>query len=471
MTSPLRAHWLLEAVRLRESGWGPLDDAAVMRRLQAPPMSVPDALLARADALARQDGLSDAVQGWRRAALASVVILGLVALLAGAGMASAVLGDGLRPVNLLWAVIGLLGLHAVSWVLWLIGMLWASRAGAGHGAHGGVLGTVMTAIAGRLARGPAAALAPQALASLLGRERILAVSVGLLVNLWWLLALLAALAVMLSMLATRRFDFVWETTILNPDVIVSTALGLGALPAMLGFPSPDASLVQASGAVDATAGAGRAVWAGWLVGVLVVYGVLPRAVSAAVCALIARRGLRRLQVDPALPGLADAASRLVPTTRRTGVVDPAPDAVWQPHTPVVPAPATTPASVGGAIWRVSFELPAEVVPALPQGMHDGGTVDGAASREQVLAAVAQAAPARLLVMCDGRQTPDRGTAAFLAELAGLAGQTRVWPQWSAGVDRRALWRTQLAAAGVAVVNDDEATAWLAEGADNQVGQP
>ena len=63
---------------------------------------------------------------------------------------------------------------------------------------------------------------------------------------------------------------------------------------------------------------------------------------------------------------------------------------------------------------------------------------------------AQAAASRLLIACDARQTPDRGTLALIAELAAHAGQTRVWLLAPANADtREPLWRERLAALGLA----------------------
>ena len=52
----------------------------------------------------------------------------------------------------------------------------------------------------------------------------------------WLLALLAALVMLLVLLSTRRYGFVWETTLLPADTFVALTHLLGALPALLGFP-------------------------------------------------------------------------------------------------------------------------------------------------------------------------------------------------------------------------------------------
>ena len=75
----------------------------------------------------------------------------------------------------------------------------------------------------------------------------------------------------------------------------------------------------------------------------------------------------------------------------------------------------------------------------------------ARERRRILDALADAAASRLLIACDARQTPDRGTLTLIAELAAHAQQTRVWlllPAHEDGPARAPLWRAQLAALGL-----------------------
>ncbi|WP_228778112.1 DUF2868 domain-containing protein, partial [Pseudomonas aeruginosa] len=109
----------------------------------------------------------------------------------------------------------------------------------------------------------AAHLAP-ALLVLLGRRRLARWGLGALVHGLWLLGLLTALAMLLGLLATRRYGFVWETTILGSDTFIALTQALGALPALLGFPLPDAELIRASGDAALASEAARHAWAGWL---------------------------------------------------------------------------------------------------------------------------------------------------------------------------------------------------------------
>ena len=81
---------------------------------------------------------------------------------AGAGAALGALGDGSRPVNLLLALFAILGLHALTFLAWLLSF----------GVHAQVsgLGRLWLWLTRKLARSPDAALAPRALVELLARN-------------------------------------------------------------------------------------------------------------------------------------------------------------------------------------------------------------------------------------------------------------------------------------------------------------
>ena len=86
---------------------------------------------------------------------------------------------------------------------------------------------------------------------------------------------------------------------------------------------------------------------------------------------------------------------------------------------------------------------------LPDASRMAGNLDTREQRNRLLDALSQAAASRLLIACDARQTPDRGTLALIAELAAHAGQTRVWLRAPAAADtREPVWRERLAALGL-----------------------
>jgi len=454
----LAAHWLAETVRLREAHWGPLEDADAVRQALRHGGSFEDRVLARARVLGAREGLPATLRRWRHAALATLAVLGLAAVLAGAGAATAALGDGSRPTNVLWALGTLLGLHLLTLLLWLASFLLGSS-------EGSWLGQAWLWLTRRLARGPDAALAPQALTALLARNGSLRWLLGGISHAWWLIALLTALLTLLVVLSTRRYGFAWETTLLQPETFVSLAHVVGWLPAHFGFPVPDAATVRASDGMHALPPGARAAWSGWLIGALVIYGVAPRLLAWLFCASRARRGLRRLRIDPSLPGHANLRERLAPSVERLGID--APDD--QAYTPRLAGAGH--AVAGSTAVLAGIELPADISwpPfSVAEGIHCPAVLDTREQRKALLDALSQHPPARLLLACDAGQTPDRGTLALIVELASLAGRTGIWlVRGASGPDRAQQWRERLAAAGLAtapvMTGTDDAARWLEHG--------
>ncbi|MCQ4348666.1 DUF2868 domain-containing protein [Pseudomonas stutzeri] len=432
------ALWLAETLRLTEEQRGPLEDAEACRQARAGGGDLRRRILARAALLARREGLDLAAAHWRQGARLALLLLGLLALGSGAGLAFAALGDGSRPVNLLWALGSLLGLHLVTLAGWALGFVFAGEAA-------GVLGRLWLDLGGRLARDSRSALLGPALLALLGRAGLQRWALGLLSHGLWLLALLAALAVLLALLATRRYGFVWETTLLPTEGFAALIHALGALPALLGFPQPDLELLRASGEAVVGGEAARQTWAAWLLGVFAVYGLLPRALLALLCLWRWRRGLARLDLDLAQPGYSRLRERLLPSSERLGVGDPAPAQLHQPR-----AGHAERTLQGALLVAVELDDRQPWPPALPPGVEDAGVLDDGASRRALLERLANRPAARLLVACDPRRSPDRGTLGLLGELARSAGDTRVWllpapPGEPLDPARLGDWQTALAA--------------------------
>src|SRR5690606_20166313 len=83
-----QAHWLAEAIRLREEHWGPLEDAEAVRQARLAPDTLEDRVLLRARLLGRREGLDSLVARWRQGAVLSLAILLLAAVAAGIASAA-----------------------------------------------------------------------------------------------------------------------------------------------------------------------------------------------------------------------------------------------------------------------------------------------------------------------------------------------------------------------------------------------
>lgn len=447
-----QALWAAETLRLRESLHGPLEDGTELRRTVAAGGSLDERLLYRARLLGEREGIPGLIVRWQQGARLTLLALALAAVLAGIGAATGALGDGSRPVNLLLALVALLGVNTLTLLLWFAGNLvqtdqlpW--------------LGDAWLWLTRKLARGPTAALVPRALLELLSRERAVRPLGGVISHGLWLLALLSALATLLALLSARRYGFQWETTLLAPDTFVGLTHGLGLLPGLLGFPQPDAAMVHASIAPGQAPLQAQAMWSAWLVGTLLVYGLLPRALLLAWSVVALRRRLGASRLDPSLPGFAELRERLMPVATPSQDEAP-PPGVFSPRRAAGPASSSAPTQAVLAAIEVPAEHPWPP-PGLHGGVYDAGRIDSRAERQRLLQALYQHRPRRLLLAIDASQTPDRGTIALLAELASLADDTRIASVTTH--ERQALWKQQLEPAGLEMLPGaglDNALSWL-----------
>lgn len=406
--------WLTETIRLREEHAGPLDDLEANRVARSAGGDLPARIQRRALWLAERDGLTDALRHWLQGARLALLVLAVLAVISGAGLAFAALGDGQRPVNVFWALGSLLGLNLILLLSWALGLLFA-------GEHGATLGRLWLWLSEKLARDAKAAQLAPALLLLLQRHKLNRWALGVLVNGLWLLAMLSALVILLTLMATRRYGFVWETTLLGADTFVAMTQALGALPALLGFNVPTVEMIRASGDGALNIESARQAWATWLVGVLVVYGVLPRLLLALLCRWRWRRGRATLKLDLNLPGFAQLRERLMPTSERLGISDAAPEQLHRVQTSVSDLQ-----SAGALLVAIELDDQRPWPPALPKNVSDAGVLDSRESRHKLLEQLSRFPPARLAIACDPRRSPDRGSLALIAELSRNASATRVW---------------------------------------------
>lgn len=405
---------------------GALDDAAALRQaFQSAPTRAAQ-VQARAWLLGERLGLPQELARWRLwggwVGLALAVLIALAGLAAGR---SVLASD--RSINAVAAFVSLLGLHALTLTLWLLGLAW-SALGA-HAAGGGFsLGRLALGITARgpWAGGPHALDLWRGLGDVLRRERLWPWLTGLLSHGIWSAAFVLTLVVLTFGFAFQTYHLSWQTTILSAEFFQRFVHITGALPAALGFAVPDAQAVAQvgqAGAGFAPPAAGQRAWAWWLMGCVTVYGLLPRALLAAVSAWRWRTGVARLaRVD-----MADPAVRAI--VARLDALEPPPeviDAEGRHARAAAPPPAAAPGAPG-TLALVGFELPPEIdwpAAGLPTPTQPALRVSGSgAERQAALAALAAARPATLLLAVHASASPDRGTARFVREALATAGRT------------------------------------------------
>ncbi|MGZ0783302.1 DUF2868 domain-containing protein [Pseudomonas saponiphila] len=434
--TPLQRLWLTETVRLREEHAGPLEDQEANRLARNQGGDLATRIQNRALWLAQRDGLHDALLHWHQGARLALLLLSLMAVLSGAGLAFSALGNTQQPVNVFWALGSLLGINLILLLSWLAGLLFA-------GEHGAGLGRLWLWLSEKFSRDAKAAQLPPALLLLLQRRKLNRWALGSLINGLWCLALFSAVVMLLVLLTTHRYSFVWESTLLGSDAFVAITNTLSALPRSLGFGAPSVATIQASTRDVYNTELIRQSWAIWLVVLVLIYGVLPRLLLMLFCRWRWRHGKARLQLDLNLPGYASLRERLMPSSERLGVNDAAPEQLHR-----VEGGVSAEDSSGALLVAIELDEQRPWPPQLPDSIKNAGILDSRESRQRLLEQMSRFPPARLLIACDPRRSPDRGSLGLIAELARNASATRVWllqapPGQALDADRLGDWHSAL----------------------------
>ncbi|MDQ0590547.1 hypothetical protein QFZ47_004656 [Variovorax paradoxus] len=411
---------ITEAIRWTEEK-GPLDDAEVLRAALARTSRTSDAparITARALLLGERIGLQSELARARQ--WAPWVLLGLVALvvMAGLGLAGHVVGGGERHINVIVALASLLGLHALTLLLWLAG-LWLPLGAFNTSSLGWIWLSLTARVAGGK-RGQAPVLVRSA-TGLLARARLLPWALGLVSHGIWSLSFAAVLAALLFALAFRSYTLSWETTILDPAFFVHAVQVLGWAPAQIGFPVPDAATVLS----PSPGAAGQRTWALWLTGCIVVYGLLPRLALVLLSAAVWHRRRGALRPDWSEPYYRKLTARFA-ALAPPAIVDADPG-----RAPGSAPAGLAPSELRDALFVIGFELPSDTAWP-PEGLPANATphvqrIDGSApARRALLDQLAQARPRAVLLVCHAASSPDRGTERFLREVLAHCGECRLW---------------------------------------------
>ena len=114
----------------------------------------------------------------------------------------------------------------------------------------------------------------------------------------WLATLTGMLFAILFLLIVRQYSFSWESTLLSDQTLITVTHILGWLPSMVGFDVPDsAAIVQSRLVTDALPLTIARQWSSLLIGSLLMYGLIPRAIAWAFCAMMFRSKKMRLDIQ------------------------------------------------------------------------------------------------------------------------------------------------------------------------------
>ena len=435
----LKDSWLCEALRLKETQWGQFDDRAACLRAAREPTAMQQ-IAARANFLGETSGVKLALGRVQSGLWVTFIVLLVIAVLVGGSAALAALGAGFRPVNVVSALVVLLGVNLFSLVVWIVTLI------VGIGSGGWLAGRWPWLVR-KLATGPEVTLAGQAWWSLWQQAGGLRWVLSIVTHASWLIASLTMLVVLYFTLSIRHFDFAWETTLLSADSFVALTQFVGVVPHWFGFAIPDSETVRASGHLSRNSVQAQALWASWLTGALVCYGVLPRSLLLLVSLAMVARAWPRTQPQLLSPYYQALLLKMAPAAL-------SPEGQVPPQIKLRYPPVLKGADSATRAMMTGIELETEWPPVgLGCEIVHTMMIDSRDTRNMALGHVAQLNPRRLVIACDARQTPDRGTLRLIAELASYASKTLVWLQPAGGADgpdgadgRIPVWKNQLHAA-------------------------
>ncbi len=256
----------------------------------------------------------------------------IVAAILGALAAGNAVGES-ATLNIYWLLAVLLGFNLLSILLWVIGMTLNLQG-------------LSTGVAAQLASWwPYRKKEEDSISSLATKawwESCLTGSVGkwrvsVLTHKFWLAYLTAGLALLILLMLAKQYNFIWGTTLLPESSLPKLTQVLGQPMEYIGLSTPDSQQIKPSrmgmGRQDAET---RGAWARFLIGVLLIYGVLPRLILLGLSILMQKWVQHKFKLDLYLPYYIDLRQRLMTRETKAKVID------ADPQEPVIQKDITPP---------------------------------------------------------------------------------------------------------------------------------
>ncbi len=385
------------------------------------------------------------IRHWVQSARFLFLLVLVLAIVSGVSAAIGFFGGQQRSVNVIWTLIGLIGVHGLTLLMWLFaGRLtggWLGRASFWLMSHWPKPAQSNSSQTAKLST---------ALGTVMTNNGLGKWSLSCITHSAWLVALLATFLTILVVLSVRSYSFVLETTILSESVIVELVKGFSYLPSQLGFTVPSDQMITAALGPDQSGQSDevRRAWASSLGGGLLVYAIIPRFLVLIWSLLRLRRAHASLRLDLKLPGFAELFAAKLAANQ---VVDAAPTSLRKMQLQqAVDVKGDKAALVGlelgpGLLWP-------------PQGVRELNTillfddVVTTGAQQRAVLQVLRASPVRrILVMCDARLSPDRGSLQWLIDVSEYASNMALCvlnPDRQETAGRQEIWAHSLESIGL-----------------------
>ena len=255
---------------------------------------------------------------FHRATQLTVVIAAILGMLA-AGHA---VGES-ATLNIYWLLVVLLGFNLLSILLWIAGITFNL-----HGLSTGVAAYLASWLPYRqkenntISSHATRSWCESCLTGSTGKWRI-----SVLTHQFWLTYLTAGLIMLVLLMIARQYNFIWGTTLLSESSIPEFTQFLARPIEYLGLMAPDSNQIAASriGLAEQDTET-RSAWARFVLGAILLYGILPRAMLLGISVLMRKLAERNFKLDLYLPYYIELRQHLM-TPETTGrVIDADPHA-------------------------------------------------------------------------------------------------------------------------------------------------
>ena len=243
-------------------------------------------------------------------------IIFLAVMLGGLAAGNAV--SELYTLNIYWLLAVLLGFNLISLFLWFVGISFRIQS-----LSSGLVAQFASWIPFRKKDSETSeSLSSHAWWECCLTGRIGKWRVSILTHQFWLTYLVAGLVLLILLMMAKQYNFVWGTTLLPESSLPRLTEVIGKPLESFGMSVPDSEQITSSRMGKSKQNAEtRAAWARFLIGVLLIYGILPRVILLAFSIMMLKWSERNFKLDLYLPYYIDLRQRLMTRKAVSQVID------------------------------------------------------------------------------------------------------------------------------------------------------
>ena len=363
-------------------------------------------LATRAKHLIQDNALEDRLrQPQQQFVRVSRICLVVAAILGGLAASQAVSESSI--LNIYWLLAVLLGFNTISLLLWISGITLNLQS-----LSSGIAAQLASWLPYREKKTPTIA----SLASRAWWESCLTGGVGkwrisVLTHKFWLTYLTAGMGLLILRMLAKQYNFIWGTTLLPDSSLPRLTHILGTPLEAMGLKIPDDPQTVASrigaGKQDAET---RGAWANFLIGSLLIYGILPRLLLLSLSLVMQKWSEYRFKLDLYLPYYIELRQRLMARELKAKVIDADPNAGIKPAEVARP-----PENVSIPANAQAFGIELDQATLWPESVTCRLNIIDQQSHDEAIALIKNV-KGPLLLGVAAHRLPDRGVQRLIKEL-------------------------------------------------------